>query len=182
MRNVVAKLVIGAAITAIGMFGADNSIGTWKRNMEKSKSNPPVTNPIKSVTMVREASGDGVKVTSTGVREDGTAVNWSYTAKYDGKEYPVTGNAPFDTVSIKQIDANTFTTVLSKKEWQVSHHWSNGHFKRREDLDIDDQGNGCRRKALYANHRIRKAISESPVVTPTEQVLPAQPVRVSRHW
>ena len=115
MRNVVAKLVIGAAVTAIGMFGADNSIGTWKRNMEKSMSNPPLTNPYKSVTMIREASGDGVKVKSTGVREDGTTVNWSYTAKYDGKEYPVAGNGLFDTVAIKQIDANTFTTVLSKK-------------------------------------------------------------------
>ena len=115
MRSVLLKMFIGITITSIATFGADNSLGTWKRNIEKSKSSAPVASPYKSATMVREASGDGVKVTNTGVREDGTAVNWSYTAKYDGKENPVTGNAPFDTIAIRQIDANTFTSVLSKK-------------------------------------------------------------------
>ena len=111
MRHIVAKLVISVAITTIGMFGADNSLGTWKRNIEKSKT----STPYKSVTMAREAAGDSVKVTNTGVREDGTTTTWSYTAKYDGKEYPVTGNGPFDTISMKQIDANTFTTVARTK-------------------------------------------------------------------
>ena len=65
--------------------------------------------------MVREANGpDGVKVTNTGVRQDGTSVNWSYTTKYDGKEAPVAGEAPFDIVSVKQIDANTFTQSARK--------------------------------------------------------------------
>jgi hypothetical protein len=36
MRNILSKVFIGMAITAIAMFGADNSIGTWKRNIEKS--------------------------------------------------------------------------------------------------------------------------------------------------
>jgi hypothetical protein len=109
MRKILARLVIGVAITAIGVCGADNSLGTWKRNVTKSKSSTPNANPIKSLTTVREASDGGVKVTSTGERMDGTAINSSYTAKYDGKEYPVTG-APWDTISIKQIDANTFTS------------------------------------------------------------------------
>jgi len=116
MRNIVTKPVIGIAVMAIGLFGADNSLGTWKRNMEKSKANPPASNPVKSLTTVREASGDSVKVTNTGVRQDGTSADWSYTAKYDGKEYPVTGNAAFDTISVKQIDANTFSTVARKKD------------------------------------------------------------------
>jgi hypothetical protein len=113
MRTIVAKLIIGVAITAIGMFGADNSLGTWKRDVAKSKSTPPGPNPVTSLTTVREASDGGVKVNSTGQRKDGTAINSSYTAKYDGKEYPVT-DAPWDTISIKQIDANTFTTETKK--------------------------------------------------------------------
>jgi len=113
MRNIVVKLVIGVAITAIGMFGADNSIGTWKGNVAKFKSTPPVTNPIKSLTVVNEASDGGVKVTVTGERQDGTPINSSYSIKYDGKEYPVTG-APWDTVSMKQIGANTFTSEVKK--------------------------------------------------------------------
>src|ERR1017187_8613263 len=105
MRTVLVKVFIGLAITSIGMFGADNSIGTWKRNVEKSKSNPEVANPITSLTLVREAVEGGVKVTVTGQRKDGAAINASYTVKYDGKEYPVTG-ATWDTISMKQIDAN----------------------------------------------------------------------------
>jgi hypothetical protein len=111
MRRILARLVIGVAITAIGVFGADNSLGTWKRNTEKSKSSGPRT--VKSLTTVREASDGGVKVTTTGENMDGTPINSSYTAKYDGKEYPVTG-APWDTISIRQKDANHLTTELKK--------------------------------------------------------------------
>jgi hypothetical protein len=108
MRNIVAKLVIGVAITTIGMYGADNSLGTWKRNVAKSTSTTPSKNPVKSLTIVNEASDGGVKTIVTGERQDGTPINGGSTVKYDGKEYPVTG-APWDTTSMKQIDANTFT-------------------------------------------------------------------------
>ena len=105
MRNIAAKLVIGVAITAIGMFGADSTAGTWKYNAAKSKTTN--TNPIKSQTDVREATPDGgAKDTRTGQLMDGTPSNYTYTYKYDGKESPVTG-APFDTISVKRIDANT---------------------------------------------------------------------------
>jgi len=116
MRNVVAKLVLGVGITSIAMFGADNSIGTWKQNIGKSKSTPPSTsnNPITSLTAVYEAVDGGVKVTFNGQLKDGTAITSSYTAKYDGKEYPVTGTATYDTISVKQIDANTFTYEQNK--------------------------------------------------------------------
>ena len=113
MKKIIAKLVIGLAITAVGMFGADNSLGTWKRNIEKTKFTPPNPNPITSQTMVREAADGGVKVTVTGARKDGTAINSSSTVKYDGKEYPVSG-APWDTTAVKQINANKFTSESKK--------------------------------------------------------------------
>ena len=109
MRNILTKLIIGMAITAIGVFAADNSLGTWKLNMEKSKFTPSA--PVKSLTSTRESSDGGVKVTTTGEQANGTPINASYTAKYDGKEYPVTG-APYHTIAIKQVDANTFTAML----------------------------------------------------------------------
>ena len=111
MRKVLARLAIGVAITAIGLFGADNSLGTWKRNFEKTTGSGPRT--VKSLTTVREASDGGVKVTVKGEYMDGTPINSSYSVKYDGKEYPVSG-APWDTISIKQIDANTFTSEAKK--------------------------------------------------------------------
>jgi hypothetical protein len=90
-------------------FGADNSLGTWKLNVEKSKYSPAPF-PVKNINSVREAAGDGVKVSNTGERANGTAINATYTAKYDGSPASVSGTgAPYDTVSIKQVNANTFT-------------------------------------------------------------------------
>jgi hypothetical protein len=112
MRNIVANLIIGVTITTI-VLGSDNLIGTWKHNIEKSKTTSPSKNPLNNLTVVIEAIGGGVKVTATGERQDGTPINGAFTAKYDGKEYPVTG-APWDTISMKQIDANHFTLETRK--------------------------------------------------------------------
>jgi hypothetical protein len=114
MRNILAKVFIGTAITAIGMFGADSSAATWKFNAAKSKTTS--TNPIKSQTDVREARPDGgVKVTRTGQFTDGTPNEGTYSYNYDGKEYS-TGDKglPFDTISVKRIDANTTSWEVKK--------------------------------------------------------------------
>jgi hypothetical protein len=111
MRNILVKLFTVLLMTVVGAFGADESLGTWKLNIGKSKFNP--TAPVKSLTMTREAAEGGVKLTTTGEQADGTKINSSYTAKYDGNTYPVTG-APWDTISIKQVDPNTLTTVTKK--------------------------------------------------------------------
>src|SRR5450432_690609 len=112
MRSISTRLILGIAITAIGAFAADNTLGTWKLNMEKSKFSPAA--PVKSLTSIREASDGGVKVTTTGEQADGTPINANYTAKYDGKDVQVTGNSPYDTISIKQINANTLTDERKK--------------------------------------------------------------------
>jgi hypothetical protein len=105
MRSIAAKVFIVMAITAIAAFGADSSLGTWKYNAAKSKSTS--TNPIKIQTDVREATPDGgVKITRTGRLADATSINYSFTYKYDGKEYAVKGG-PFDFISVIRIDANT---------------------------------------------------------------------------
>src|ERR1700680_3505290 len=113
MYQTLKKLTFVVVLTAIGAFAADNSLGTWKLNMEKSKFSPAA--PVKSLTTTREASDGGVKIASTGERADGTPINASYTAKYDGKEYPVTGS-PYDTIAVKQVNANTLTFTAKKKD------------------------------------------------------------------
>jgi hypothetical protein len=115
MRLQLPKVFFFTAFAAITLAAADNSLGTWKRNTENSKYTPPSPNPYKSQTMVREAVNGGVKVTSKGQRVDGTAVETTYTLKYDGTPAAVTGTGgQFDTASMKQIDANTFTTEMRK--------------------------------------------------------------------
>ena len=112
MRTIL-KGFIALAITTVVAVAADNTIGTWKLNMEKSTyTGAPM--PVKSLTVIREASDGGVKQTNTGERADGTAINGSYTAKYDGTDVPVTGNAPYDIIAVKQVNANTLTDARKK--------------------------------------------------------------------
>jgi len=102
-------LIVVAITTTLFALGADNSLGTWKANTKASKYTPAPW-PVKSLTVVREAVPGGVKVTNSGERRDGTSINSSYTANYDGTPAVVTGQgAPYDSISIKQVDANTFT-------------------------------------------------------------------------
>jgi hypothetical protein len=109
MRRIFSRFLAVVAITAVAALGADNSIGTWKVNAAESKYTPAPF-PVKSLTSVREAVPGGVKVTNTGERADGSAINASYTAKYDGSEAAVTGTGlPYDSISIKQVSANTLT-------------------------------------------------------------------------
>jgi hypothetical protein len=106
--------MVAVIASSVAAFGADNSLGTWKLNPDKSKYSPAPF-PVKSITSVREAAAGGVKVTNTGERTDGTAINATYTAKYDGSPSSVSGEgAPYDTVSVKQVDANTFTWDAKK--------------------------------------------------------------------
>jgi hypothetical protein len=102
-----------AAMAAVALC-ADNTLGTWKLNAAKSKA-PAGQSPIKSLTVVREAAGDAVKVTVKGEREDKSKIDVAYTSKYDGKEVMLSGSGlPYDMVAVKQVDANTLTDTRSK--------------------------------------------------------------------
>lgn len=109
MQKTFNRAVVVLAIAAVTGLAADNSVGTWKLNIEKSKYTPAPL-PVKSLTSVREAAPGGVKVTVTGERVDAAPLNSTYTAKYDGSATAVTGTGtPYDSISIKQVNANTFT-------------------------------------------------------------------------
>ena len=114
MRSILRIALAMTAIT-VGAFCADNTIGTWKMNPAKSKT-PAGQSKITSLTVVREASGDSVKVTVKGEREDKSKIDASYKATYNGKDVAVAGTGlPYDTLAIKQVDENTLTDVRTKK-------------------------------------------------------------------
>jgi len=76
--------------------GLERFMGTWKLNEAKSKI--PAGAP-KNNTVVYEASGDSVKVTIDGTDASGNPVHDEWTGKFDGKDYPVTGDPNSDTRS-----------------------------------------------------------------------------------
>ncbi len=91
---------VGAAVC----FAADGFMGTWKLNEAKSKLAPGTA---KNNTVVYEAAGDDVKVTVDGTSADGKPIHHEWTGKFDGKDYPVTGDATSDARSYKKIDDHT---------------------------------------------------------------------------
>ena len=91
---------------------ADQHSGTWKMNTGQSKYSPgPAPN---SLTVVIESDDSNYKLDATGADSDGKPIHVQYSAKFDGKDYPATGVANADAVSVKRIDANTVETVQKK--------------------------------------------------------------------
>jgi len=85
--------------------------GIWKLNLAKSKMTPP--HP-KEVTVHVDADDNGIKVKEDVVDSQGQPIKVSYEAKFDGKDYPATGNPEFDSVSFQRIDSNTLKAKLKK--------------------------------------------------------------------
>ena len=91
---------------------ADNvNMGTWKLDEAKSKIGAGAP---KNTTVVYEAAGDSVKVIVDGVGVDGKPSHNEWTGKFDGKDYPLTGDPTADTRSYKQIDPRTLELTNKK--------------------------------------------------------------------
>jgi len=89
----------------------NTNLGTWKLNEAKSKLGPGAP---KNDTVVYEAVGDNVKVTIDGTDEDGKATHNEWTGKFDGKDYPVTGDPNSDARSYTKIDDRTLGFNMKK--------------------------------------------------------------------
>lgn len=109
-------LMVALCSLAILSFAAnDTTMGTWKLNESKSKLS---SSAPKNHTVTYEASGDSIKVTIDGTAPDGKATHNEWTGKFDGKDYPSTGNPNEDTRSVKQVNESTLH-VVSKKDGKV---------------------------------------------------------------
>jgi hypothetical protein len=108
-------IVLTVVTCCIGLtlcFAADNpQLGSWKLNEAKSKISPGIP---KNTTVVVEAAGDQIKVTVDGVDGDGKPTHNEWTGKFDGKDYPVTGDPSSDTRSVKKIDDHTLGLTVKK--------------------------------------------------------------------
>ena len=97
-------------------FASDANMGTWELNESKSKFAPGAP---KNHTVVYEAAGDNVKVTVDGTGSDGKPTHNEWTGKFDGKDYPVTGDPTSDMRSYKRVDDRTLE-LTSKKDGKVT--------------------------------------------------------------
>ena len=103
--------VLFAAAVAVCVAADDVTMGTWKLDEAKSKIGAGAP---KNTTVVYEAAGDSVKVIVDGVGADGKPSHNEWTGKFDGKDYPLTGDPTADTRSYKQIDPRTLELTNKK--------------------------------------------------------------------
>jgi hypothetical protein len=119
MKRRIAFVNLALFLAAPVLLSAQTEVGTWQLNTAKSKYSGIA--PPKSRTQTLEAQDGGIKNHTEGLAGDGSPINFSYSAKYDGKDNPVTGKgAPgdADSVALKRVDANT-TEVIYKKSGKV---------------------------------------------------------------
>src|SRR5690348_5941464 len=105
---------IGALfLFTVALWAADDPIvGTWRLNL--AKSNPAALATFRSITAKVESRTDGLKVTEDLVSPQGMPTHSEFTAKYDGLDYPVTGDPYFDTISLRRTDPHHASATWKK--------------------------------------------------------------------
>jgi hypothetical protein len=115
------KVIYAVGLFSVsGLFAAEPTqptSGTWELNVAKSKFSPGP--PWKSQTRTIESTDDSVKYNRKGIDAEGKSSQAEYTAKYDGKDYPLTGVAGTDTIAQRRIDPSTVDFV-QKKDGRVA--------------------------------------------------------------
>jgi len=113
-------LTTALCIIGIGVCFAQKSqkslMGTWKLNEAKSKL---AAGAAKNNTVVYETAGDDIKVTIDGTDAAGSPTHSEWTGKFDGKDYPVTGDPNSDTRSYEPRTAHK-TGFTGKKDKKVT--------------------------------------------------------------
>jgi hypothetical protein len=107
LRLVGAAAATLAAVVLVVNLGAQapkGLDGTWKLNVAKSRFSPGPAPKSMTLTYTYPPSGDEVKIVVQQVMADGATQKWEMTPKYDGKDYPVTGNPDADAIALGKLD------------------------------------------------------------------------------
>jgi hypothetical protein len=112
MKTRTIGLTLGMLFVGLAMCSAQNpNLGTWKLNEAKSKI---PAGSSKNLMVKYEAAGESIKGTIDGVDAQGKPTHNEWTGKFDGKDYPVTGDPTQDTRAIKQVDDHHYSLTIKK--------------------------------------------------------------------
>jgi hypothetical protein len=110
-------LLLTAALCLAGTALAQSPhMGTWKLNEAKSKIPAGM---VKNTTVTYTAVGDNIKVTTDGTSGDGKPEHTEWTGKFDGKDYPCTGDPTLDSRAYKMTNERTME-LTNKKSGKVT--------------------------------------------------------------
>ena len=96
----------------------DPFAGVWKFNRALSEFNPGP--PPEEATLTHQPTGpDEVEMIAEIFSDDGTSITRVNTVRFDGREYPVTGDPSKDAVAAFKIDPRTLV-VIYRKDGQIN--------------------------------------------------------------
>jgi hypothetical protein len=101
---------------AAACFAADPQMGTWKLNEAKSKITPGT---LKNTQVVYSSMFGQVKIKADGIDANGKRSHTEWSGRFDGKDYPVTGDPISDGRSYTKVNERTLTTT-NKKNGKVT--------------------------------------------------------------
>ena len=111
-RALLASVFLAGLPFAAFAADPDPLLGSWQLNLPKSTFNPG-PGP-RGQLRIYTRDGDLEKLTAKGVGSDGKPALVRYSARYDGKDYAITGSAGGELISLKRID--DFTTQSTQKQ------------------------------------------------------------------
>ena len=142
---------------SLSLFAAESPFsGTWKLNLAKSKMSPPLP---KSDIAVVDADENGVKLTEDIIDDKGQALKISWEAKFDGKDYPVTGDPPSDSVSYQRVNANTLKEP-NQERWKSCNRCHDSRLEGRQSHYCELHGSFAS-EARKGYRGVRQAMNES---------------------
>src|SRR5579864_6128414 len=148
-RTIVLSIILCFVATGV-CFAQNPFMGTWKLNEAKSKLAPGMA---KNSTVVYEPAGDSVKVTIDGTDAAGNPTHNEWTGKFDGRDYPVTGDPNSDSRSYDLRSAHKmgFKVKKEKKVTTTGTIIVSGDGKRRTVIasGTDAQGKKFKSTAVY---------------------------------
>jgi hypothetical protein len=116
MRKRSIAMTIAMCFAVLTLCFASPQMGTWKLNEAKSKF---PAGAAKNTMVVYEAAGDNIKVTVDGVDAQGKPTHNEWTGKFDGKDYPLTGDPSGDSRAYKKMSDHKLE-LTNKKAGKVT--------------------------------------------------------------
>jgi hypothetical protein len=136
-----------AVIAAISAQGANPRFGRWKI---KSEAPPPSSN-----IMTYEPFGTiGMKVTVEALNAKGETTKWWYTTDFDGKDMPVTGQAPGQTSAVTRVN-DRINVITNKRDGKVTQILTNVLSPDGDTIGVmymRDDGNGKTTNVTFATY------------------------------
>lgn len=109
-------LGVVAAVLAVSVnVGAQNKnprFGRWKI---KSDAPPPASN----IMTYEPLGAKGMKVTIEAVNAKGEGTKWWYETNFDGKDMPVTGQAPNQTSAVSMVN-DKINVIVNKRDGKTT--------------------------------------------------------------